>query len=300
MSLDAKTTTDNTPTSEDLTAKSEEVGKSLLANEDATDANVGSKFEKSGVYITDNKITVDIASTTGLRKTDFSNHYYDKKSAKKDLSKIPKSPVAIRRKSIDESNTGLPLSRKIPQYRSVRKASAASDSMNTWSGRSNKSRPSINADTFDAAKPKSPSTLARNTPGRSSTKTKSPSSSVNSSPNKSRVTSPLAQQLLQAANCSKDDTQILEKMKQILSKYSTTKKKNEFSDDFTTAWVNNNGTLENGTNSSPRYQNKRTSVGSTCSEMANHREIPGVASPRRADKGTSKIPAPIRSNTGLY
>ena len=291
-----------------MTGKFDETDKTLSSNNNDTLDVIPNKFEKLGVFITDTDITVDIASTTGLRRTDFSNQLFDKQSPKKGLSKIPKSPVVVRRKSIDntvsENNTGLPLSRKIPQYRSVRKSSGSVD-MNTWSGRANKTRPSIGAETFEAGKPKSPNTFNRNTPSRSSqydkspVKTKSTSNSVNTSPNKSRVTSPLAQQLMQAANCSKNDTQILEKMKQILSKYSTTNKI-EYNDDFTTAWVNNNGALESNSNTSPRFPSKRTSMGSTCSEIPNHRDIPSVASPRRTDKGVSKIPAPIRANTGLY
>lgn len=311
-----------------------------------------SKFAKCGISMNDDEISVDIASATGLRKTGFSEVLYEDNpiiaARKVASSKIPKSPMLMRRKSMDNCST-IPASnedtnslRRIPAYRSVRKQPQQQQQQlqtpqkekilskeNTWSGRSsvsptnqNKKRPALTADTFKS--PTRTASLTRNTPTRSSqqmadgrTRQRSTTraSSVNTSPNKSNnnIQSQLAQQLLDAAGKAKNDAQILGKIKQILNDYASKNKVNCDFDDFTTTWVNNNGSLDTtdsnmtsiSNNGSPiKSQSKRSSSVSTSSDSnptTSAREMPTVVvSPRRVDKGLSRIPAPIRSNTGLY
>lgn len=300
---------------------------------------VDTKFAKSGIVMIGDEISVDIATTTGLRKTGFSEVLYEDNpiiAAKKAAhSKIPKSPMLTRRKSMDNcstimSNDEEPL-RRIPAYRSVRKPTQLKDRTplkeNTWNGRSSvsptnqaKKRPTITSETFKS--PSRTASLTRNTPARSSqqfdarTRQRSStrtSSSVNTSPNKTSsnsMQSPLAQQLLEAAGKARNDAQILGKIKQILNDYASKNKINGEFDDFTTTWVNNNGNLDNANdatdNASPvKSLSKRSSSISTSSDSNptnSSREAPAAAviSPRRIDKGMSRIPAPVRSNTGLY
>ena len=178
-------------------------------------------------------------------------------------------------------------------------------------------RPAINSDTFKS--PSRTASLTRNTPARSSqqfdarTRQRSStrtSSSVNTSPNKTSTNSaqsPLAQQLLEAAGKARNDAQILGKIKQILNDYASKNKVNGDFDDFTATWVNNNGNLDNKNedNESPaKSLSKRSSSISTSSDSnpttSSREAAAAVISPRRSDKGMSRIPAPVRSNTGLY
>lgn len=287
-------------------------------------------FEQSGIFITEDDITVDIATTTGLRKTGFSaNLYGDDGVPIKPLtdSKIPRSPVPPRRKSIDngtnasESNTGLPImSRKTQVYRSVRKPAATKEStvkdagskdINTWSGRTNKKRPTFGSDTFQAPPSSASPPFNRSSAIRASQtlydKNGRRIKSTTTSPTKT-CTSPLAQQILEAAGTAKNDTQILEKMKTLLSRYTNGKSVDQTDkefDDFTTAWVNSNGTLDRVTNcgASPvKMQSKRSSAASSidsCHSRDSSAVPAAVLSPRR-DRGMSRIPAPIRQNTELY
>lgn len=298
---------------------------------------IETKFAKSGIVMNGDEISVDIATTTGLRKTGFSEVLYEDNpiiAAKKAAhSRIPKSPMLTRRKSMDNcsmltNNDEEPL-RRIPAYRSVRKPTQVKDRTplkeNTWNGRSSlsptnqaKKRPTITSETFKS--PSRTASLTRNTPARSSqqfdarTRQRSStrtSSSVNTSPSKTsnNMQSPLAQQLLEAAGKARNDAQILGKIKQILNDYASKNKTNGEFDDFTTTWVNNNGNLDNANdstdNASPvKSLSKRSSSISTSSDSNptnSSREAPAaVISPRRIDKGMSRIPAPVRSNTGLY
>lgn len=313
---------DLTTISDEVTARSDDIEK-VGELPDTVDAvqTPETNFAKSGVYITDDEITIDIASSTGLRKTGFSENLYDPNSVTAPkatpVSKIPMSPIPSRRKSAENpapaaSEKTSSLTRKIPTYRSVRKVNPSPDQKdNTWSGRTTKQRSSLAADTFDSKVSSPVATLSRSSPARSSQydkngrRTKPASNSVNTSPNKNGHASVLAQQLIEAAAGAQNDTQIIEKVKQLLSKYSGGQHPptasgcgNEY-DDFTTAWVNNNGIVDRNISNSPKMQSKRSSTVSTTSEGANCKEIPSVTSPRR-DKGMSKIPAPVRSNTGLY
>lgn len=293
--------------------------------------------------MSDDEITVDIAATTGLKKTGFSEVLYDDTvpiiGAKKSVTKIPQSPLLQRRNSMEQlsstithrndDNSSL---RKIPAYRSIRKSQPIRDRStskeNTWNGRSSasptnstKKRPSISTDTFQQPGKTTSSPLARNTPTRTSQQMDSrnrsrraTSSSVNTSPiktvNNNHLQSPLAQQLLEAAGKAKNDAQILGKIKQILNSYASKNKVNGEFEDFTTTWVNNNGNLEapvvegNNNNGSPiKSLSKRSSTVSSSDSnptTTSSRELPAVVSPRRNDKGLSRIPGPVRSNTGLY
>lgn len=337
------------------------------------------KFEQSGVFITDDEITVDIAKTEDQSVANTMGN------PTPNLSKIPRSPLAQRRRrSIDNSTcggaggslqdlssrSGLPapaFSRKQPVYRSVRTRNSTGatatpvapprsrqatqlpmvrDVTNTWSGRTTgapKRRPPCTADTFVApTNGTGPAgSFERNGKGRSSqilydsngrrVRSGAPgcTSSLTTSPVKNHASSPLAQQLLEAASSAKNDAQILEKMKSLLSRYAagnqikagvgatataankinSNGKKTPVYEDFTTAWVHSNGNLERSESCSPpaKARSKRSSAASSC-ESNNSNAGAGsgaaagsasVVSPRR-ERGMSKIPAPVRHHTELY
>lgn len=294
------------------------------------------KFARSGIIMTDDEITVDISNTTGLRKTDFSEQIYSesspsRKAISNNSSRIPRSPLPIRRKSVDnlcmterEEHHQTSISRKIPQYRSVRKPTASSAAKeapvkdNTWSGRTQKRRPSVGNETYNMqshshSKPNSPSPNRKNNVDRTtapSTSTSRPpvqydqngrrikpiSASANTSPIKGRIASPLAQQFLEAAGEAKDDAQFLAKMKALLAKY--TKNEGNF-DDFTTAWVNGNGTVQAASppDATTARMNKKTEVKVAQEKV---QEIPRKAVIGAGGNAGSRIPAPVRSNTGIY
>lgn len=314
-----------TPT-DDLISVKADTNESSPDTFDAAHEPPSKTFEQSGVFITEDDITIDIATTTGLRKTGFSaNLYGDDGTPKPVTTKIPRSPMLIRRKSdvCSEIVTGLPVNsmRKSPVYRSVRKPTAPKEvtpvappskitspkNVNTWNGRStNKTRPSLGTDTFQT--PSQNSSFNRNSSSRSSQnlydKNGRRIKSTNSSPTKT-TTSPLAQQILEAAGNAKNDSQMLEKMKALLSKYTKTSPngKDYDEDDFTTAWVNSNGKLDRATtNSSPsptKIQSKRSSAASSI-DSNNSKETSVAIVASRRDRGMSRIPAPIRQNTELY
>lgn len=314
---------DVTTISDEVTARSDDVDK-IGELQDTTDSaeTPETNFARSGVFITDDEITIDIAGSTGLRKTGFSENLFDTNitpnTKAQPASKIPMSPTPSRRKSADTptaaSEKTSSLNRKIPTYRSVRsKANQSSGEQkdNTWSGRTTKQRQSLAADTFDT---KGSSTLSRNSPARASStsydkngrRNKPASNSVNTSPSKTGPKSSLAQQLMEAAAAAENDSQIIEKVKTLLSKYSNSERQSSTEgngseyDDFTTAWVKNNGVVDsNVANGEPSKAQSKSSL-STTSEGARLQDIPSVISPRRGDRGVSKIPAPVRSNTGLY
>ncbi|XP_017054804.1 GAS2-like protein pickled eggs [Drosophila ficusphila] len=345
---------------------------------------LNNKFEQSGVFITDDEITVDMAKT-GDQSVAPSAAGIPTAS----LSKIPRSPLAQRRRrSIDNSTcggaggslqdlssrSGLPapaFSRKQPVYRSVRARNSAGggappppvapprsrqatqlpmvrDVTNTWSGRASgapKRRPPCTADTFVAPNNGSgPVPFERNSKARSSqilydsngrrVRSGAPgcTSSLTTSPVKNHASSPLAQQLLEAASSAKNDAQILEKMKSLLSRYAagnqakgaagsgpaqnkminSNGKKTPVYEDFTTAWVHSNGNLERSESCSPpaKARSKRSSAASSCESNNSNAGTGGAAaaagagsasvvSPRR-ERGMSKIPAPVRHHTELY
>ncbi|KAL7744173.1 hypothetical protein ACLKA6_009148 [Drosophila palustris] len=312
------------------------------------------KFEQSGVFITDDEITVTTESVqpTGNK---VSGQVANGTPAG---SKIPRSPLVQRRRrsSIDNSTCGggggslqdlstrsgsLALSRKQPVYRSL---PLVRDVTNTWSGRSaatavpGKKRPTINTETFAppaAATSGSGSASTSPSPFDRSVKTRSSqilydsngrrvrgctTSSLTTSPVKNHASSPLAQQLLEAASSAKNDAQILEKMKTLLSRYAAGNQQRErpaapsaspgngkktpvVYEDFTTAWVHTNGNPERSESCSPpaKARSKRSSAASSCgsNHSAAGASASTVISPRR-ERGMSKIPAPVRHHTELY
>ncbi|XP_034490188.1 GAS2-like protein pickled eggs [Drosophila innubila] len=331
------------------------------------------KFEQSGVFITDDEITV----TTESVQPAGNKMPGQVQTVTPAGSKIPRSPLAQRRRrsSIDNSTCSgaggslqdlstrsgsLPLNRKQPVYRSGRRPTAPTvpgatgagvsrgkasqlplvrDVTNTWSGRSaatavpTKKRPTINTDTFapPATTSTSPSAFDRSVKTRSSQilydsngrRVRGCTSSLTTSPVKNHASSPLAQQLLEAASSAKNDAQILEKMKTLLSRYAAGnqqqrpvsagagtaagpgngKKTPVVYEDFTTAWVHTNGNPERSESCSPpaKARSKRSSAASSCG--SNHSAAgagaSNVISPRR-ERGMSKIPAPVRHHTELY
>lgn len=344
-----------TTPSDDIESKATDLTESS-PDADAVDALPNEEklpipFEQAGVYITDDDITINVSSSTGLRKTDFSdNLYVEDGSPKRTLSRIPRSPMARRRASVDSEppTTGLPLiSRKVPVYRSIRKqsptvsntgtttptttiptidAAASKDSnINTWSGKSmNKKRPSFGNETFQTTtntiKNTPVSTInafQRNSDARASYNLydqngrRIKSQSTTSSPTKHNA-SPLAQQILEAAENAKNDAQMLEKMKLLLNKYTTPNKKTngiaastgtastQVYEDFTTAWVNSNGSLDRVSNccSPPKIHSKRSSAASSIESTQSRSE--NIIPSQRRDRGISRIPGPIRQNTELY
>lgn len=314
-----------------------------------------SDFANAGIHINEDRISVDIASATGLRRTDFSSVFDEKKRQ----SKIPRSPLPVARSrrnstenlTITETRAESPATciatRRSTQYSSMRKSipkpvasatgsSAMSGGKNTWNGRDSnpttgtvnarKQRPGLSRDTFQ-----SPNTsFSRNSPVRSSyqgspaqydsngrriqSSRVKPPNSVQTSPSKQSLngaaagaTSPLAQQLLEAAVNAKNEAQILEKMKELLREYSnkdsgksaggsrrqspglSTEPMEEF-EDFTAAWVNSNG-LDRSSNTSTPTSGATQKKGSTYS--LNDSGLTG--NPRKV----SKIPS-LRQNTELY
>lgn len=256
------------------------------------------------------------------------------------------------------TNTGLPImSRKMPVYRSVRKTSSPNievdtsidtkattspkKDLGTWNGRTvvanNKKRPTVGNESFSPISNKnsgSTSNLSQKgtTPFQRNSETRISRcqydqngrrivKSTNTSPVKQNST-PLAQQILEAAESAKNDAQMLEKMKLLLSKYtvnkttskssgssnrsrstaspSPVKNKDEF-EDFTTAWVNSNGSLDRTSNccAPTKAHSKRSSAASSC-ESTGYGKGDILVSTRRERGGVSRIPAPIRQNTELY
>ncbi|BFG02991.1 GAS2-like protein pickled eggs [Drosophila madeirensis] len=332
------------------------------------------KFEASGVFITDDEITVDMAKSPPM-----SSAKLEAQPSAALLSKIPRSPLAQRRRSIDNSTCGgaggslqdlssrssvggggggvggggagvgnCPpvggFNRKQPVYRSMRTRATPTgtgtatgtatptppprasrqasqlpmvrDVTNTWSGRtagadlsSHKRRPQCTPDTFVA-----PTPFERIGKGRSSqilydsngrrVRGGGCTSSLTTSPVKNHASSPLAQQLLEAASSAKNDAQILEKMKTLLSRYaavnqansgqgsgvggaackaSSNGKKTPVYEDFTTAWVHSNGNLERSESCSPpaKARSKRSSAASSC-ESNHSTTVAGAAAGTRA------------------
>lgn len=346
-----QTTSDPVTTpSDDVESKATDLSESSADAVDAlpNEETPGKRFEEAGVYVTDNDIVVSVSSSTGLRKTGFSdNLYVDDGSTRRSLSKIPRSPMA-RRRSVDSGTvtTGLPLiSRKGPVYRSVRKqsptvatgSSAApseaipavsavtitpkESNVGTWSGRSlSKKRPSLGNEIFQTSGniAKNSSNISgktnfqRNSDTRASYNTYDQNGrrikSTNTSPTKQNV-SPLAQQILEAAENAKNDAQMLEKMKLLLSKYTNKDKANgglptatsaKVYEDFTTAWVNSNGSLDRVSNccSPSKMHSKRSSAASSIDSTQSRGDT--VIPSHRRERGVSRIPGPIRQNTELY
>lgn len=258
-------------------------------------------------------------------------------------TKIAQSPILRRRNSFDNSNArmvddrviissgGSPMFAKSPVYRSIRNktvttpikkcnSSTTNEVNNTWNGRCSKKRVSLQADTFH--KPSTANTntnasngnlispiLNRKSSNRTSTKSLYDKNgrrikSTNTSPNKTTCTSPLSQQILIEPATTKNDSQMLEKMKELFSKYTKKSGDREF-DDFTTAWVNSNGTLDrtaDNYNHLPTLQlsslsqtkvlSKRSSTISSIEPLQSRENTSSTIVIPRRDRGLSKIPAP--------
>ncbi|XP_055374960.1 GAS2-like protein pickled eggs [Condylostylus longicornis] len=246
-------------------------------------------FEQSGIFITDDDITVDIAGTTGLRKTGFSDKIYGFEDQNKpelcekisNNSKIPRSPVVRRRKSIDvlcnKSNleSSSEFNRTTPEYRSAKLTKEFSSTENrtllgkgilniekcdiknsesqfAWNGRNKKKFYALNEHPVRSSslnshfnkKSKQFNTHILYDSNGKTICTKS--TSLTTSPIKCRSTaSPLAQQLFKVANNAKSDAQMLEKMKILLQKYGkdSNYKMEDFNDSYTHVWVQNNGDM---------------------------------------------------------
>ncbi|XP_044738845.1 GAS2-like protein pickled eggs [Chrysoperla carnea] len=293
----------------------------------------------------------DIYNDTGLRKTSFSEAYFNDRKPETQIIQKPRGRSIDQRttsrsrsnsqdKSCDISDS--PIKRQQLVYRSVRgesrpptngspvkksttqkgtqKLLVDKSGNNTWSGRQTKQRPSLSNDTFIAPqKSGSPpnNNFSRNTIGRTSlaanrshydsngrrikTTTAPISSSANTSPTKQK--SPLLEQILKSAEQSKDDLQMLEKIKEVLKQYSyLTSDKDSL--DFTSAWVHSQGG-NSESNLDKRSSVASDGVGSSSSESGS--KPLAFVSPRRDPKSDagkiSKIPAPVsykRATTELY
>lgn len=332
--IDSSATTTSPPTDSSPIRSSPEQAQS----KDEYPNTAQPTFEQSGVFVTNDEISIQVDNTnsTGLRKTGFTHNLYDDVPVKPLVdSRIPRSPAPLRRKSIDTTSnlltSGLPMTRKLPTYQSMRKPvvrtlnaqvkeapkAPVPKITNTWSGRAApKKRASLGPDTFSGPKSSTPeppaSNFVRNSTVRASHSAvydkngRRVNKSTNSSPTKSPSPSPLAQQILEAAGNAKNDSQMLEKMKKLLSRYTDKKTSpveppKDYEDDFTTAWVNSNGTLDRVSSScsgSPvKMQSKRSSAASSIDSTLS-REGPIIAA--RPNRGSSRIPAPLRQNTVLY
>lgn len=198
-------------------------------------------------------------------------------------SRIPHSPV--RNRTPSRGNTPSPRHTSNNVQTSPKLApKLPPTSRNTWAGRTGptqskvKSRPTLGADTFEnpnkspKAKLKAAAAEAfkRNSPLRAS-------SGTLRSPSHQKALSPLLEQILRSAETAKDDTAVLEKMKEIIRTYSkgddslsrTSSKDSDYAD-FTSAWVMSDGKLERSTSTRQ------------------------LATPRKDQKnGVSRIPAPV-------
>jgi hypothetical protein len=205
-------------------------------------------------------------------------------------SRIPHSPVRVRTPS--RGNTPSPKHTANPIQTSPKLTPKLPPSArNTWSGRTapnqtkTKARPTIGADTFQSPTQNSPNkspkaklkaavqseAFKRNSPLRAS-------SATLRSPPSQKPLSPLLEQILRSAETAKDDSAVLEKMKEIIRTYSkgdndtisrTSSKDSDYAD-FTSAWVMSDGKLE-------RSMSTRQ-----------------LAAPRKDQRnGSSRIPAPV-------
>lgn len=176
--------------------------KITIQQQQQQDQDHEGNFAKAGIHMNEDRISVDIASATGLRRTEFSSVFDEKKRQ----SRIPRSPLPVTRSrrnstenlTITETRAESPATclaaRRSPQYSSVRKSipkpvASASGSgsygsqqggKNTWNGRDSnptvsgggnaanasarKQRPLLSRDTFQSPN----SSFSRNSPVRSS------------------------------------------------------------------------------------------------------------------------------------
>lgn len=223
---------------------------------------------------------------TGLRKTNFSEIYNDSLDKPK-ITRGRSLEVQISRSrsnSTDRSNLQetSPFKRSSVTYRSAKPSTNSSKANNTWNGPKSKQRPSMSTETF------SKQNFSRNGASRSSVRSNYDHNgrrvhSTNSSPTKS----PLCQEILKTAETVNDDSQMLEKLKDLLKQYSTLNKDDDDDNlDDLNSWVQNQDANENQT-------------------QTNQKKIPEAktfTSPRKdlkADAKISKIPAPVFKRSTL-
>jgi hypothetical protein len=152
------------------------------------------------------------------------------------------------------------LSRNGVGYRSVRTKSSVTppttQQQNTWNApRSNKSRPSINQDTFQSPNPFGPASTRRSLPSREpssthSTPSRKPSKNQNktqqqalnslpTSPTKN--ISPILQQILATSENTQDDAAFLQNLREIITQYETKAQPCIDSEALTREWVEEHG-----------------------------------------------------------
>lgn len=235
-------------------------------------------------------------------------------------SRIPRSPIP-RRRSIDSSSpnansasptTGLPLfSRKIPTYRSMRKSteSASTSVSNTGAmsplkkiGTPKLMRKHTSADEPDSIekipKNKMINNIQQNIRITKPNKHLSP---------KKLMTSPLARQIWEVTESAENDAQILEQMKQLLSKYkmsSPLKYPSNRQPSNATQFDDNDAMEFNSLNlyQPPENSLRKTRSNSVISSRDNIAFGKGeILMGNRSVRGsTTRIPTPIRQNTELY
>lgn len=228
----------------------------------------------------------DIYNDTGLRKTNFSDIYndsLDKPKITRGRSLEVQMPRS-RSNSTDRSNLQetSPFKRSSVVYRSAKPSTNSSKVNNTWNGPKPKQRPSVASDTF------SKQSFSRNNTSRGSVRSNYDHNgrrvhSTNSSPTKS----PLCQEILKTAETVNDDSQMLEKLKDLLKQYSTLNKEDDDDNlDDLNSWVQN----QNDTEQHSQINQKKNPEAKT------------FTSPRKdlkADAKISKIPAPVFKRSTL-
>lgn len=264
----------------------------------------------------DQQFRSDSNTPTSMKKSE-SIIEIDSQKKNQSPSRIPRSPMA-RRRSIDSSSpnanndsptaTGLPIfSRKIPTYRSVRKtaestsspASNASASPLTKIGTPKLMRKQVSADEPDSIQktPKNKTTNLQQNIRIIKSKHGSP---------KKVTTSPLAREIWEVTESAENDAQMLEKMKQLLSKYKMNSPLKYPSNrrPSNASQLDDNDAMEfNSLNlyQPPENSLRKTRSNSVISSRDNIAFGKGdILIADRPVRGTTRIPAPIRQNTELY
>lgn len=283
------------------------------SNEDSR--SVTAENSPIGPLHNDQQFRSDSNTATSMKKSD---SIIDIDSQKKQSpSRIPRSPMP-RRRSIDSSSpnvknaspiTDLPLfSRKISTYRSVRKSaeSASTTASNTSASPSTKigtpklMRKQASADEPDHSIQKTPKNKTTNL--QQNIRITKPK---HASPKKI-TTSPLAREIWEVTESAENDAQMLEKMKQLLSKYkmSSPLKYPSNRRPSNASQLDDGDTMEfNSLNlyQPPENSLRKTRSNSVISSRDNIAFGKGdILIADRPVRGTTRIPAPIRQNTELY
>lgn len=134
-----------------------------------------------------------------------------------------------------------PFKRQSIQYRSARPGSTPKVN-NTWNSPRLRQRSSITADTF--SRPNKKHSVPSPVP-KTKTQYDQNGRRVINSTNSSPTKSPLRQELLKAAECVNDDSEMLNKIKNILKQYGPFESKKDDFEDFTSVWVNGSNKSSN-------------------------------------------------------